>query len=368
MIRIEHLKKSYSNGQTPIQDLSTEIHPGDVISIIGPSGTGKSTLLRCINMLEKPTDGKIFVDGEEITAPGYDLTKIRLKIGMVFQSFNLFSHLRVVENVMAPQISLLHLRRQEAYDRAITLLKKVGMAEFAMKYPDELSGGQKQRVAIARTLAMDPEIILFDEPTSALDPTMVGEVEYVIRDLARTGTTMMIVTHEMRFAKSVSNRVFYLDQGGIYEDGSPDQIFNHPQRERTNAFVNRLKVLRGNMQVSSFDFMGLNTQLQDYAFKCRMAPKLVNSVMAFFEEMVVQTILPHLDGNLNLVYEIEYSEENEEVHITLRYGGDRYDPTDEIEDMQKRILSLYFSKMAYTDHIEAEMRNTIKTTVRLAKD
>ena len=175
MIKIEHLKKEYPN-ITPLKDVSTEINDGDVICVIGPSGTGKSTLLRCINQLEKPTSGKIWVDGEEITAPGCDITKVRRKMGMVFQHFNLFGHKTVIENIMMAPMDLLGTPKQEAYDTGMKLLRTVGLAEKAMNYPDELSGGQKQRIAIARTLAMDPDVILLDEPTSALDPTMVGEV------------------------------------------------------------------------------------------------------------------------------------------------------------------------------------------------
>ena len=202
MIQIEHLKKEYPNA-TPLKDVNVEIHDGDVISVIGPSGTGKSTLLRCINRLETPTDGHIWLDDVEITDPKCDLCKVRMRMGMVFQSFNLFGHLTVIENIMLSPMDLLGKSRQEAYDEGMRLLRTVGLAEKALNYPDELSGGQKQRIAIARTLAMDPEIILLDEPTSALDPTMVGEVQAVIRELAKTGKTLMIVTHEMNFARAI---------------------------------------------------------------------------------------------------------------------------------------------------------------------
>jgi len=199
MIRIEHLRKVYPNA-TPLADVNVTINKGDVISIIGPSGTGKSTLIRCINMLETPTSGDIWVDGVHITDKKCDINKVRQKMGMVFQSFNLFNHMNVIENIMAAPMDLLKRTKQQAYDEGMKLLRMVGLADKAFNYPDELSGGQKQRVAIARTLAMEPEVILFDEPTSALDPTMVGEVQAVIRELARQGLTMMIVTQEMRFA------------------------------------------------------------------------------------------------------------------------------------------------------------------------
>ncbi|MBP3737409.1 MAG: amino acid ABC transporter ATP-binding protein, partial [Lachnospiraceae bacterium] len=218
MIELVHLEKKYPNS-TPLADVNAVIHDGDVISIIGPSGTGKSTLLRCINLLDKPTGGKIIFDGDEITAPGYPAEEARRRMGMVFQSFNLFGHLTVIENLMIAPMDILHKSKQEAYDTGVQLLKRVGLAGRELRYPDQLSGGQKQRVAIARTLAMDPEVILLDEPTSALDPAMVGEVQAVIRDLAQSGKTMLIVTHEMNFARAICNRVFFMDEGGIYEDG-----------------------------------------------------------------------------------------------------------------------------------------------------
>lgn len=214
MITIRHLKKEYP-GVTPLKDVNVEISRGDVISVIGPSGTGKSTLIRCLNLLEQPTSGEIIIDGEVITDKSCDVSRVRRKMGMVFQQFNLFPHMTVIENIMTAPVDLLGKSRQDAYDKGMELLRKVGLADKALVYPGGLSGGQKQRVAIARALAMEPEIILFDEPTSALDPTMVGEVQSVIRDLARQGNTMIIVTHEMKFAREVCNRVFYMDEGGI---------------------------------------------------------------------------------------------------------------------------------------------------------
>ena len=203
LIRIEHLKKAFPN-VTPLTDVNTSIHRGEVITIIGPSGTGKSTLLRCVNRLETPTSGAILVHGENICDKKADLNALRRRMGMVFQQFNLFDHLTIIENIMLAPTLIRKMPRQEAYEKAMGLLKAVGMTEKALSYPDELSGGQKQRAAIARTLAMEPEIVLFDEPTSALDPTMVGEVLTVIRQLAARGLTMMIVTHEMKFARDVS--------------------------------------------------------------------------------------------------------------------------------------------------------------------
>jgi polar amino acid transport system ATP-binding protein len=239
MIELVHLEKKYENS-TPLKDVSTIINDGDVISVIGPSGTGKSTLLRCINMLERPTGGQILLDGVDITAPGYDVTQARRRMGMVFQSFNLFGHLTVIENLMAAPVDILGRTKQEAYETGVELLKRVGLEGREFRYPDQLSGGQKQRVAIARTLAMDPEIILLDEPTSALDPAMVGEVQSVIRDLAGSGKTMMIVTHEMNFAREVSDRVLFIAEGNILENAAPEEFFTHPNHPRLKEFLSKV--------------------------------------------------------------------------------------------------------------------------------
>ena len=264
ILTINNLTKSYKES-TPIRDVSFEVNKGDVISIIGPSGTGKSTLIRCLNMLEKPTGGQIILEGcGDITAPGFDLTILRKRVGMVFQSFNLFDHRTVVENIMMAPMDLLGMSKQAAYDRAMGLLRRVGLESQARKYPNQLSGGQKQRVAIARTLAMEPEVILFDEPTSALDPLMVGEVMDVITQLAKDGTTMMVVTHEMSFARNVANRIFYLDQGGIYEQGSPADIFDNPQRERTRLFVDQAKQLKKKIVIGRVDYATDVADIEDF--------------------------------------------------------------------------------------------------------
>ncbi|MCQ2391511.1 MAG: amino acid ABC transporter ATP-binding protein [Kiritimatiellae bacterium] len=239
MISVRHLKKGFGGVQV-LKDVNVEIGKGEVVSIIGPSGTGKSTFLRCLNRLEKPDSGTILVDGIDVTAPKADLAAVRRRMGMVFQNFNLFGNLNVLDNVKAAQCDILGTPKEVAARKALELLARVGLANKADALPDELSGGQKQRVAIARALAMDPEILLFDEPTSALDPTMVGEVLSVIKDLAKTGMTMLIVTHEMGFAREVSTRVLYMDEGIVYEDGTPDEIFSHPQKPKTIEFVGKV--------------------------------------------------------------------------------------------------------------------------------
>ena len=266
IISVSHLTKRFGDLEV-LRDISFEVHQGEVICLIGPSGTGKSTLLRALNMLEPPTSGDIRVNGELITAKGYPLHKMRQKIGMVFQSFNLFDHMTVLENITDAPIHLLHIPEAQAKEEAIALLKKVGLAQKADVYPSELSGGQKQRVAIARALAMHPEVILFDEPTSALDPTMVGEVLSVIRQLAKSGLTMLIVTHEMRFAQDVSSRIFFMNEGRIYEDGQPEQIFNQPVHSATKAFVQRIQKLVYEIDSDDFDYLQIHTGINRFCIK-----------------------------------------------------------------------------------------------------
>lgn len=318
MISIRHLRKEYPNA-TPLKDINAEIQKGEVISIIGPSGTGKSTLLRCMNLLEIPTSGEVYLDGEKITEKNAHL--IRRKMGMVFQSFNLFPHLTVIENIMKAPVELLGKSRQEAYDRGIELLRSVGLADRATRYPDELSGGQRQRVAIARTLAMEPEVILFDEPTSALDPTMVGEVLSVIRSLAKQGLTMLIVTHEMKFARDVSTRIFYMDQGLIYEDGTPEQIYEHPAKERTRQFVKRLKAMEELIDSKDFDFLGINTRIEEFGRKHMMEQKTILGAQTVFEEIFVQTILPRLETDVKARMTMEYSEDTGHARLRIFYNG-----------------------------------------------
>ena len=340
MIRIEHLRKEYPTAG-PLKDVNVEIHKGDVISVIGPSGTGKSTLIRCINLLDQPTSGKVFVDGEEITAKGCDVSRIRRKIGMVFQHFNLFPHMTVIENIMSAPMDLLGISKQEAYDRGIKLLRSVGLADKALNYPDVMSGGQKQRVAIARTLAMEPEIILFDEPTSALDPTMIGEVKSVIRELAKQGTTMIIVTHEMKFAREICNRVFYMDQGGIYEDGTPEQIFDNPQKELTRQFIRQLKVLEYSITSYGFDFIGLNTQIEEFGRKHHVSQHTIYNLQSYIEEMCVQIILPRMTNPFEILVTIEYSEEKDDADVLIRYNGENFNPL-----LTENKLSLLLAKKA----------------------
>ena len=238
ILRLEHLEKTFGTHQV-LRDISFSVHKGDVISIIGSSGSGKSTMLRCVNLLEEPTGGKIIFEGKDISGKELNLSQYRARVGMVFQQFNLFNNMNALENCVCPQLTVLHRKREEAEKIARDYLERVGMSAYCNARPAQLSGGQKQRVAIARTLSMNPDIILFDEPTSALDPEMVGEVLDVMQRLAKEGFTMLVVTHEMAFARDVSSRVIFMDGGIIREDAAPEEIFNNPRQPRTREFLSR---------------------------------------------------------------------------------------------------------------------------------
>ena len=239
MLKVSNLTKSFDSLEV-LKGINCEINRGDVISIIGPSGSGKSTFLRCLNLLEKPTSGSINFEGDELTDRKTDLNRHRQKMGMVFQQFNLFPHMTVLDNLTVAPVMLKKMTKEEAEKKGKTLLRRVGLLEKADAWPDELSGGQKQRVAIVRALCMEPDVMLFDEPTSALDPEMVGEVLDVMKELAETGMTMVVVTHEMGFAREVSSRVLFLDEGVIAEEGTPDEIFSHPKCERLKTFLSKV--------------------------------------------------------------------------------------------------------------------------------
>ena len=239
LIETKDVCKSFGSVSV-LKGINTQIHKGEVVVIIGPSGSGKSTFLRCLNRLEEPTSGQVIFEGKDICSKGQDITVLRQKMGMVFQQFNLFNNLTVLENIMAGPKLVKKQDEEQAKAAAMKLLERVGLTDKADEYPSKLSGGQKQRIAIVRALAMEPDVMLFDEPTSALDPERVGEVLKVMQDLASTGITMVVVTHEMGFAKKVGTRVLFIDDGQILEDGTPEQIFEHPQNPRTKNFLNKV--------------------------------------------------------------------------------------------------------------------------------
>ncbi|WHY87342.1 amino acid ABC transporter ATP-binding protein [Neobacillus novalis] len=239
MIEVKSLKKSFGTNEV-LKEINVTVKPQEVVVVIGPSGSGKSTFLRCINMLETITDGHVFIEGTDLTDKKTDINKLRTEVGMVFQQFNLFPHKKVIENIMLAPMKVRKVSAEKARVKGLGLLRKVGLVDKAEAYPDSLSGGQKQRVAIARALAMEPNIMLFDEPTSALDPEMVGEVLEVMKQLAKDGMTMVVVTHEMGFAKEVGDRVLFMDGGLIVEENTPKELFDNPQEERTKAFLSKI--------------------------------------------------------------------------------------------------------------------------------
>ena len=368
MIRVSHLRKEYPL-TTPIEDLSTEIADGEVISIIGPSGTGKSTFLRCLNLLETPTSGTIEIDGEEITAKGCNIEQVRQKMGMVFQSFHLFAHMNVIENIMYAPVKLLGMKKADAYRKGMELLAAVGLSDKELAYPDELSGGQKQRVAIARALAMEPKILLFDEPTSALDPTMVGEVLMVIRELAGKGLTMVIVTHEMRFARLVSDRIFYMDEGGIYEEGSPEEIFEHPKKEKTARFIRQTKVYEKKLAVDSVDLPAFTGDLAVFAARYCMPKGMILKLQAVIGELIVETMMPRYRAAMHArqteedtgVFTLEYTEEAEECKIRIAYGGEEANPLDYMDETVKGTM---LSHIDTYDYAYAQHQNVISILLK----
>ncbi len=359
LLVIDGLAKSFEEA-APLRNVCCTVKAGDVISVIGPSGTGKSTLLNLINHLETPDKGRILFNGEDTLAAGYDYSRLRRRIGMVFQSFNLFSHLTVVENIMLAQTELLKRSRQEAYERSMALLDTVGLMAKAYNYPSELSGGQQQRVAIARAIAVDPEIMLFDEPTSALDPTMVGEVLTVIRNLAQNGMTMLIVTHEMKFARDVSNRVFYMDEGVIYEEGEPGKIFTSPEKDKTRQFINHLRIFTYKLKDNESDALSLIHEVDSFSHRYMLSQKLNMKLLTIAEELCMNSAFVDFGEDNEVDISFEYSSENNTVHLTVDYGGTLRDPLNSDETIAVKLLKNAVPDLAYTS---ADGRNHIEGNI-----
>jgi len=324
MITVEHLSKKFGDNLV-LNELNTEIKKGEVISIIGPSGSGKSTFLRCLNLLEEPSGGKILINGIDIMDKKNDRNTLRQKMGMVFQSFNLFDHLTVMGNLTIGPVKLLKKSEKEAREYGMELLKMVGLSAKENSFPNELSGGQQQRVAIARCLSMNPEIILFDEPTSALDPTMVSEVLGVIRRLASNGMTMAIVTHEMNFAKDVSSRILYMDEGRIYEEGTSSEIFDNPQKEKTREFIYRIRNFHYHIQGKDYDLYDLKAGIENFCIKHFLDAKSIFRLQLVVEEILqlcttegdalIRTRAISNSGGLELC--VSYSEKSNELSVEI---------------------------------------------------
>lgn len=348
MIQIRNLKKSYGDNLV-FENVSTEINQGNVVVIIGPSGCGKSTFIRCLNLLEEPDSGEIIIDGVDITKKDTDIDRIRQKMGMVYQSFNLFSHKTILENVILAPVNILKMPKKQAIAEAFTYLKMVGIANRADYMPAQLSGGQKQRAAIARCLAMRPEIILFDEPTSALDPTMVDEVLSVIRKLAKSGLTCVIVTHEMNFAKSIASMVFYMDEKGIYERGAPEVIFNNPQREKTKVFINKLKVLEYESQIINIDIYEFVKLLTDYCQKYDLTKVERNNINLVIEELIIY-ITANARQTDHIALTVRYNENTGEKEIHLRYTAPSGNiiENETFDEISRRLIIGFTNEISYS--------------------
>lgn len=333
MISVENLTKSFGSLEV-LRDVSLSVDEGECLVIIGGSGCGKSVLLRLLDLLETPDSGRIFIEGDEITARGADVNRIRQKMGMVYQGFHLFQHMNVMDNLTLAPIRLRGLSRDEAEGKAINLLKMVGLDSRKHAMPGVLSGGQKQRVAIARCLAMEPRIMLFDEPTSALDPTMVGEVLATMRMLAKRHMTMIIVTHEMAFAREVGTRILYLDEGGIYEEGTPGEIFDAPQKPKTKAFIQKLKYFSHKIQGRDFDLMQLQGGIQRFAEKYGIRDKFAYRLQLCTEELIYEMLSGKAPGDLSAEMDlnISYSEADKSILLELACAGMEQNPFSAPED------------------------------------
>ena len=337
ILRVDNLRKDFDNVAV-LKNISLDVRRGEVIVIIGGSGTGKSTFLRTLNLLERPTAGKIFLGDEDISTQPPEL--LRQRVGMIFQSFNLFAGLTLLENAIAAPVALKNLSRQDACVKAKKLFETVGLDEKLFSYPDELSGGQQQRAAIVRALMMEPEILLFDEPTSALDPTMVGEVLAVIRMLTKKNLTMLIVTHEMNFAREVATRVLFFADGTICEQGTPTEIFDTPRQPKTVAFIRRQKHFRYEISGRNFDLPAMQGRVQNFAERYGLSWKFVLRLQLCCEEITVEMLENcYADGDeISAAVNIVYVEATKVVELSFDCGGRAYNPFESADSLSTKIL------------------------------
>ncbi len=369
VIEIRGLNKSFGDLEV-LRDVNFSVEEGERIVIIGGSGCGKSVFLRCIELLEIPDAGNIFIDGEEITAPGVDIDKIRRKMGMVYQRFNLFSNMTVMENLCVAPIKLLKMPKADAEKKARELLSTVGLLSKEKSYPSVLSGGQQQRIAICRSLMMNPKVILFDEPTSALDPTMVSEVLAVIRMLAKKNLTMIIVTHEMNFAREVATKVLFFADGGIYEQGTPEKIFDNPEREKTIAFIRRQKYFH--YEVTDYDFALLDLpemqgRIENFAEKYGLAEKYYLRVQLCCEEIIQLMLRGCYEKNSEVKSEImiTYTEATGNAELQLTCGGKNFNPLSDENFSDDDISATILKNSAENfSHSYENGLNKIKFTVK----
>lgn len=325
MIRVENISKSFGSLEV-LKDVSLTVEKGERIVIIGESGGGKSVFLRSMDLLEVPDKGSIYIGDDELTSPKADLNRIRRRVGFVYQGFHLFSHLCVLDNITLAPIRLLKMKRAEAEEKALKLLRMVGLESKKHAMPDVLSGGQKQRIAIVRSLIMEPEVMLFDEPTSALDPTMVGEVLATLRLLAKSGMTMVIVTHEMSFAREIATRILYMDEKGIYEEGTPQEIFDDPKRKKTRDFIHKMKYLSYKIDSRSFDLMQLQGSIRDFASKYGIDEKKAYRLQLCTEELIYEMLDYGKSDCVDMSLELSFDEKEKSSLIRLSSKGVEYNP------------------------------------------
>ena len=358
LIEVKGLCKSF-DGLSVLHDVDLTVEQGERIAIIGGSGCGKSVFLRSLERLHPIDAGQIFIDGQEITAKGADVDQIRRSMGMVYQKFHLFSEMNVMDNLCLAPVRLLGIPRQDAEEKAMELLSQVGLASRAHAWPTVLSGGQQQRIAICRCLMMEPKVLLFDEPTSALDPTMVGEVLAVIRMLAKRDMTMLIVTHEMNFAREVATRVLFLADGGIYEQGTPAEVFDSPKREKTIAFIRKIKYFSFEITEKNFDLMQLQGGIQTFGEKYGLDTARIYRLQICCEELVYE-MLSHCcpeTKEVDMLLDISYAEADQTMKIELSCAGDEYDPFCQEDDgLGVTILKKMAEKIDYS---RKENRNRV---------
>ena len=333
------------NSRIILNNINLTVNDGEVVGIVGPSGCGKSFLLRSIIELEKADSGLVLIDGDKLKRTKNGDLIDPGKIGLVFQYFNLFNHLSVLENVTSPLIDLCNMDKHEAIDKAKSILSSIGLAEHCYSYPESLSGGQKQRAAIARTLALDPDIILFDEPTSSLDPLMKGEVESVIRMLASQGRTMIIVSHEMELIRSVCSRVLFMSNGAIIEDGTTREVFDNPKNIETKRFLKNLRVLELSIESKDFDFIGISTIINQYVFKNGISDGLRNRLSAVLEELLQMIIIqPAEENRMNISF--EYNRANLNINGIVKCTGPYIDPDDPVNFFSWPIIAKRATKIS----------------------
>jgi len=362
MLRFEHIRKEYGE-VVPLKDICLEIPDGKIVTLIGPSVTGKSTLLRMINGLETPTSGKIFYNDLEITAEDTDMTTVRQKIGMIFQQYNLFDHLSIINNIAVPQMDIKKTPRREAVEKGLELLQSVGLERIANKMPSQISGGQKQRVAIARALAMEPDILLFDEPTSALDPKMVDEIETLIKSLINEHRTIIIVTHDMAFAEHVSDTVIFLSGGNICEMGTPADIFHNPQNEATKDFIEMDNFIDIIFESDDFDFDKGYRIINGFCEKQKLSYQYYNNMMSVLEEFVGNELCAN-EEHREVEFMAMYDNDFHDILYRIKYSGQQYNPF-ETDSLSMRIIKSEVEEVVYRYDKNDALENTIKFNSKL---